>query len=175
MRGHLELLVVVMIYIMNRHIWIKVGILAMILIGFSLTFGIYLKQPNDSAAIADSDRRHADDFDQQLSEAVRQLNILQVKFKELQAKEVKTEEITPLSSIRTNQQCNSEPSENYEMKRRQVYKGVEEMWYFVQHELVELRKDAGSTERANHIQDILSSAEEHHRYKQNRINHFSAD
>lgn len=58
----------------------------------------------------------------------------------------------------------SGPSKDYEIKRRQIYRGVQEIWYFVEQELEKLKKrghDQNAPELANLIQDILNSGKEH--------------
>nr|CAG4641568.1 EOG090X03KK [Eurycercus lamellatus] len=56
------------------------------------------------------------------------------------------------------------PSKEYEVKRRAIYKGVQEMWYFIHQELKKLKKKGDSSngaELANLIQEIISSGTEH--------------
>lgn len=58
----------------------------------------------------------------------------------------------------------SGPSKEYEIKRRGIYKGVQELWYFMSQELEKLNKKAPevtSTDLSNWIQDILVSGREH--------------
>lgn len=58
----------------------------------------------------------------------------------------------------------SGPSKNYEVRRRQIYRGIQEFWYFVEQELIKLKKkghDQNPPELASLIQDILSSGKEH--------------
>ena len=61
----------------------------------------------------------------------------------------------------------SGPSKEYEIKRRGIYKGVQELWYFMSQELEKLNKKAPevtSTDLSNWIQDILVSGREHEAY-----------
>lgn len=61
----------------------------------------------------------------------------------------------------------SGPSKEYEIKRREIFKGVQELWYFVSQELEKLNKktpEITSSDLSNLIQDILSSGREHEAY-----------
>jgi len=56
------------------------------------------------------------------------------------------------------------PSKEYEIKRRGAYRGVQEMWYYISHELEKLKKKApGQTasELEALIQEIITSGTEH--------------
>lgn len=55
------------------------------------------------------------------------------------------------------------PSLEYEVKRREIYRGVQENWYFIQQELEKLKKrnDQSLPELGNLIQDIITSGKEH--------------
>lgn len=54
------------------------------------------------------------------------------------------------------------PSKEYEIRRRAVFRGVQEMWYFIHHELENLKKKADSgTDLTGLIQDIITSGTEH--------------
>nr|SVE84164.1 EOG090X03KK [Daphnia pulex] len=58
----------------------------------------------------------------------------------------------------------SGPSKEYEVRRRAIYRGVQENWYFVQQELENLKKsgrDQSAPEISNLIQEILNSGKEH--------------
>lgn len=57
---------------------------------------------------------------------------------------------------------NDAPSTHYEVKRRQIFTGVQEMMYFVQNELLKLTKE-GNDRLVNLTRDIISSAKEHQR------------
>ena len=52
------------------------------------------------------------------------------------------------------------PSKHYEIKRRTIYRGVQEAWNFINHELEKL-KEKGADNLTNIIQDIISLASEH--------------
>ena len=61
----------------------------------------------------------------------------------------------------------SGPSKEYEVKRRGIYKGVQELWYFVNQELEKLKKKGPeliSTDLSNLIQEVISSGKEHEAY-----------
>lgn len=56
------------------------------------------------------------------------------------------------------------PSKDYEVRRRAIYRGIQEIWYFVQQELEKLKKkghDQSASELATLIQEILNSGKEH--------------
>lgn len=57
------------------------------------------------------------------------------------------------------------PSKDYEVKRRSILRGVQEMWYFLHSELEKLKKFAGkdqtSVELSNIISEISLSGAEH--------------
>jgi hypothetical protein len=53
------------------------------------------------------------------------------------------------------------------MKRRGIYKGVQELWYFISQELEKLKKrspEITSTDLSNWIQEFLVSGREHEAY-----------
>nr|CAG4650847.1 EOG090X03KK [Simocephalus serrulatus]SVE94145.1 EOG090X03KK [Simocephalus serrulatus] len=71
----------------------------------------------------------------------------------------------------------SGPSKDYEVRRRQIYRGVQEIWYFVEQELEKLKKrghDQNAPELANLIQDILSTGKEHEMVLLNDIKELSS-
>lgn len=60
-----------------------------------------------------------------------------------------------------------EPSKDYEVKRRTIYRGVQEMSYFVNHELENLRKktnELSPSELNGLLDEIVISAKEHEMY-----------
>lgn len=72
----------------------------------------------------------------------------------------------PINLGRFKQNTN-EPSKEYEVKQRQIFRGVQELSYFFNHELETLRKKANelSQSELNHLADeILTSGKEHEMY-----------
>ena len=52
------------------------------------------------------------------------------------------------------------PKKEYEVKRRGIYRGVKEMWYYLRHELQDLKKQ-GSPGLAKKVTEILAAGSEH--------------
>jgi len=68
------------------------------------------------------------------------------------------------------------PSKEYEIKRRFIFRGVQEMWYFVRSELEKLKnnvKDSGATEMKEVISDIVSTGAEHEMILLNNLDELS--
>lgn len=56
------------------------------------------------------------------------------------------------------------PSKDYEVRRRAVYRGVQEMWYFVSQELEKLKakgSDKSASQLMGLIQEVINSGTEH--------------
>jgi hypothetical protein len=123
---------------------------------------------------------------QRLSKAVSELESLKVRNQELQwiltnfsheaqSGKIKEGVVERLRStledkIRTPinfdglEKKSSGPSKEYEVRRRAIYRGIQEIWYFVQQELVKLKikgHDQSAPEIANLIQEIMNSGKEH--------------
>ena len=127
----------------------------------------------------------SDDVLQRLSRAVSELESLKVRNQELQwiltnftheaqsgkIKEDLVERLRSTLEDKIKQPINFNnfekkpgPSKEYEVRQRGIYRGVQEVWYFVQQELEKLKKrghDQSASELANMIQEIVSSGKEH--------------
>ena len=60
----------------------------------------------------------------------------------------------------------SGPKKEYEVKRRAIYKGVKEMWYYLRHELEGMKKSGSNqnpAELSDRISEVLLSGSEHER------------
>lgn len=128
----------------------------------------------------------SDDILQRLSKAVTELESLKVRNQELQwiltnfSQEVQSGKLKedmvqrlrsslenkiklPLNYGNFDQKPNG-PSIEYEVKRRQIYRGVQEIWYYLQQELEKMKKkghDLSAQELVNLIQEMISSGKEH--------------
>nr|CAG4646137.1 EOG090X03KK [Macrothrix elegans] len=121
---------------------------------------------------------------QRLSKAVAELETLKVKNRELQwiLSNITHEALTGKFSgdvvekikltlekkiepaAQNAQSIVNVPSKEYELKRREIYRGVQEMWYFVSQELQKIKKkgyEPSTNDFGNIIQDILLSMKEH--------------
>lgn len=129
----------------------------------------------------------SNDVLQRLSKAVSELESLKVRNQELQwiltnfSHEAQSGKINenvverlrstledkirvPISFGGLEKKLTDGPSKEYEVKRRAIYRGVQEIWYFVQQELEKLKKkghDQNAPELASLIQEILNSGKEH--------------
>ncbi|XP_057372772.1 alpha-(1,6)-fucosyltransferase-like [Daphnia carinata] len=129
----------------------------------------------------------SDDVLQRLSRAVNELESLKVRNQELQwiltnfsheaqSGKIKEDVVERLRSTLENKirvpisfgglekKLIDGPSKEYEVRRREIYRGVQEVWYFVQQEMEKLKKrghDQSAPELANLIQEIVTSGKEH--------------
>nr|CAG4648559.1 EOG090X03KK [Polyphemus pediculus] len=68
------------------------------------------------------------------------------------------------------------PSKEYEIKRRSIFRGVQEMWYYLNAELLKLKssgKDQSSPELSKAVSEILASGVEHQTVLLNDLNDLS--
>ena len=144
---------------------------AIVLFFFWIIALILLTRPLSNATPSDSNS----DMLQRLSQAMSELKTLKEKNEELQwilnsiqsgnvKDDIKQKLRLSLQDSISPSSKAVEPSKEYEVKRRSVFRGVQEMWYFVRAELKKLQsynhaEDTSQIKKA--ISDILATGAEH--------------
>nr|CAG4642401.1 EOG090X03KK [Evadne anonyx] len=153
---------------------------AIVLFFFWIIALILLTRPLSNSTASDSNN----DILQRLSQAVSELTKLKQKNQELQwilndlqsgnVKDTVKEKLrlTLQDSIGSSDKL-AEPSKEYEVKRRSIFRGVQEMWYFVRAELKKLSSHNHAEDTSKAISDILATGAQHEMTLLNNLDELS--